>query len=134
MEHMKERWLVKKNMEAAIYFGTDRLAVGYMSSGIGDACHGDLAARTATAQAICDEHNAALDRAAISDAAFDRACAEPAAQLLKPVMTNADLQAAIDATVYNIERAKGEAEARLERHLDELLAVQAQRADAAETT
>jgi len=130
MEHMEKRWSANR---------------GYVLNGNGKKI--GLAATIFYAQAICDEHNAALDRAAkVKDGWTSEAIAKASFKSVRestglpvqasglPRMTNADLQAAIDATVYNIERAKGEAEARLERHLDELLAVQAQRADAAETT
>jgi hypothetical protein len=102
MEHMEERWWADR---------------GYVLNGNNKEI--GLAATIIEAQAICVAHNAALDRAAqVKDGWTSEAIAKASFKSVRestglqveasglPRMTNAELHAAIDATVYALERAK----------------------------
>ena len=102
MEHMKERWVVKIIGDDAVHFGAPWIAVGYICLAMGDDTE-----RKAVAQAICDEHNAALDR-----------------RRAPVTMTPDDLAKAIEAAAQNIGKTTGYLRGKWEMHFDVLIGMQ----------
>jgi len=99
MEHMKERWVVEANGRGIDSVGGWHIAVTCRH--FPDDWDGSKAA-----QAICDEHNAALDRRQ------------------SPRMTPDDLARAIEAAAQNIGKTTGDLRGKWEMHLDVLIGMQ----------
>ncbi len=126
MEHMKERWAVSGSQSEGQYvIESDNYAIARVYTGQNKDNTG-----IKTAQAICDEHNAALDRAKVvpNIPPPPAESEQPAKCDIQPQMSNTELQAAIDSAMRGYDGANDPLEARWAKHLDTLLTVQAIRA------